>query len=285
MARKAWVPAHDQTVTIRLVEHIPPHGPRGVAFRRAKRRMKKLGLTNCVVTGCTTGAPIEYHHDKAEHAWQNGVSIRKLNKLYGLHLTRDEFADWVQSPGNLEPLCLHPDSLVTMADGSVVPICHVHAGDAVLGADGATHRVSARLRRPHEGVLVRPGIGPWLTPEHRVLTPSGFREVRSLKIGVDRVRVFGEDVGAGDDGRRLSSRGRWDTLLHRRSRFYRGPVHDLAIEGVHSFIADGVVVHNCAIHHRFSVGVHALPEPMWRLVRVWTDSLPPPAEHITKGHP
>ena len=99
------VPAHDQKLTIRLVEHIPPHGPRGAAFNRAKKRMKTLGLEKCVIEDCDSGAPLEYHHTIIEHAFQEGVDIDKLNRAYGLHLTDDQFVDWIQSPGNLEVLC------------------------------------------------------------------------------------------------------------------------------------------------------------------------------------
>lgn len=98
-------PAHDQKLTIRLVEHIPPHGPRGPEFEACKKRMKAMGLDKCVVPGCDTGAPVEYHHTIVEHAWQGGIDIEKLNEAYGLHLDDDSFADWVQSPGNMEALC------------------------------------------------------------------------------------------------------------------------------------------------------------------------------------
>lgn len=134
-------PAHDQKVTVRLVEHIPAHGPRGAAFDRAKARMKKLGLNKCVIEGCDTGAPIEYHHTLVEHAFQGGVDVDKLDREFGLHLAPEDFVAWVQSPGNLEPLC--------------------------------------------------------------------------------------------------------------------------------------------SVHHRTQLGIHAIPEPLWNLVRVWRDSLPPPAEHVT----
>lgn len=99
------VAAHDQKITVRLIEHIPAHGPRGAAFERAKKRMKAMGLDRCVIEGCDTGDPIEYHHSIVEHAWQGGVDIDKLNRAYGLHLTDDQFADWCQGPGNLEALC------------------------------------------------------------------------------------------------------------------------------------------------------------------------------------
>ena len=69
-------PAHDQKLTVRLIEHIPPHGPRGEAFEAAKRRMKELGLDKCVIEDCDTGAQVEYHHSIVEHAWQGGVDVQ-----------------------------------------------------------------------------------------------------------------------------------------------------------------------------------------------------------------
>ena len=98
-------PAHDQRLTVHLIEHVPAHGERGEAFDRAKARMKALGLNKCVIEGCDTGARVEYHHSLIEHAWQEGVDVDKLDHAFGLHLTDAEFIAWVQSPGNLEPLC------------------------------------------------------------------------------------------------------------------------------------------------------------------------------------
>jgi hypothetical protein len=98
-------PAHDQKMTVHLVWHIPEHGLRGAAFNKAKKRMKALGINKCVIEGCDTGAPVEYHHSKIEHSLSGGVDITKFNHLYGLHLTDEEFIDYIQSPGNLEPLC------------------------------------------------------------------------------------------------------------------------------------------------------------------------------------
>lgn len=100
------MPAHDQTLTVRLVEHIPAHGPRGEEFEKAKRRMKALGLDKCIIEGCNTGAQIEYHHSIVEHAWQGGVDVKKLNEAFGLHLSDESFTKWVQGPGNLEVLCM-----------------------------------------------------------------------------------------------------------------------------------------------------------------------------------
>ena len=99
------VPAQTQKLTIHRLYQYPDHGPRGEAFEKAKERMKALGLDKCVVPDCDTGAPIEYHHTWVENAMQNGIDVSKLDVIAGLHLTDAEFTDWVQSPGNLEPLC------------------------------------------------------------------------------------------------------------------------------------------------------------------------------------
>jgi len=99
------IPAHTQLVTVHLVYNYPEHGPRGDAFEAAKERMKQLGLVHCVVPGCDTFAPIEYHHTWVENAMQNGIDVTKLDGIAGLELTDEEFTVWVQSPGNLEPLC------------------------------------------------------------------------------------------------------------------------------------------------------------------------------------
>lgn len=102
--------AHDQTVTLHIVEHYPAHEPREndphyAAFHRARERMKRAGLLRCVIAGCTFPGPIELHHSHVEFALQNGVDIGKLDEAYGLHLDEASFADWINSPANLEALC------------------------------------------------------------------------------------------------------------------------------------------------------------------------------------
>lgn len=107
---KKNTPAHDQKNTIHLLEHIPEHEPREgdphyKIFNETKARMKKMGLLKCAIDGCTYPGPIELHHNKIEFSLQGGVDLDKFNKFYGLHLTDEEFADYIEGPGNLEPLC------------------------------------------------------------------------------------------------------------------------------------------------------------------------------------
>lgn len=102
--------AHDQTRTLHLVEHVPDHEARETdahyhLFNEAKKRIKRQGLNVCAIAGCTYPGPMELHHRFVEHSLQGGVDIDKFNKLFGLHLDDEGFAQWIESPGNLEVLC------------------------------------------------------------------------------------------------------------------------------------------------------------------------------------
>lgn len=50
--------------------------------------------------------------------------------------------------------------------------------------------------------------------------------------------------------------GGWYALREVRNLTYTGYVHDITIANSHSFIAGGMVVHNCEFHHRGHGGVH-----------------------------
>lgn len=104
------VPAHDQTLSLSLLCHIPPHEPREhdphyAIFLATKRRMRKQGLLRCAIIGCTYPGPIELHHSQVEFSLQGGVDVRKFDVVWGLHLSDEEFAEYIEGPGNLEPLC------------------------------------------------------------------------------------------------------------------------------------------------------------------------------------
>lgn len=102
--------AHDQHETLHFLCHYPEHAPREQdpnyhLFNEARRRMKAAGLLKCVIEGCTYPGPIELHHAKIEFSLSSGVDLDKFNRLYGLHLSDEEFARYVEQEGNLEALC------------------------------------------------------------------------------------------------------------------------------------------------------------------------------------
>ena len=104
------VDAHDQRETIHLLRHYPEHQPRSddpnyLLFEEAKRRIKANGQWHCVISNADCAGQTELHHSHFEFAYLNAIDVGSADKLLGLDLSADDFARWVESPGNLEPLC------------------------------------------------------------------------------------------------------------------------------------------------------------------------------------
>jgi hypothetical protein len=103
--------AHDQRLTLHLVTHVPAHEPREDdphyhLFEQVKARMKRQGLWQCVINDDYCGGNVELHHAHIEYSQANSADLDKVNQALGLHLDSDEdFQRWIESPGNLEPLC------------------------------------------------------------------------------------------------------------------------------------------------------------------------------------
>jgi hypothetical protein len=103
--------AHDQRLTLHLITHVPEHEPREDdphynLFMQVKARMKRQGLWKCVINDDYCGGNVELHHSHIEFSQTAGVDLAKLNQQLGLDLDDDgEFQKWIESPGNLEPLC------------------------------------------------------------------------------------------------------------------------------------------------------------------------------------
>ena len=101
--------AHDQRQSVSITWHYPPHevrehDPYHAEFERVRRQLKAQGLLRCVV--CGSDQQVELHHSHVEFSLQNGVDVERLNEALGLHLTPEDFAAWIDSAGNLEPLCV-----------------------------------------------------------------------------------------------------------------------------------------------------------------------------------
>ncbi|HTZ63485.1 MAG TPA: hypothetical protein VMB51_05220 [Solirubrobacteraceae bacterium] len=101
---------HQAEVTIRLIERWPAHEPRESdphykLFHQAKERMRRQGLLKCNVRSDYHYGQIELHHNKVEFAHINDIDLDKFNAAYGLDLTDEQFAEYVEQEGNLEPLC------------------------------------------------------------------------------------------------------------------------------------------------------------------------------------
>jgi hypothetical protein len=68
--------------------------------------MKRQGLWRCAINDDYCGGNIELHHSHIEFSQVGSSDLDKVNHAFGLHLDDDnEFQEWIESPGNLEPLC------------------------------------------------------------------------------------------------------------------------------------------------------------------------------------
>ncbi len=72
----------------------------------------------------------------------------------------------------------------------------------------------------------------------------------------------GEEGGAADRAMQRRRLG-WLAIDEPVRASYSGLVHDLSIAHSHSFVAGGIVVHNCAKHHRGFGGVHHAAAADW----------------------
>ena len=137
-------PAHDQRQTISLIRHYPDHEPRAddpnyPLFEQARARLKRQGLLKCVIGDADCDGQIELHHAHVEFAYSHLVDLERLNELLGLHLDDDdEFQKWIESPGNLEPLCKRHHTgvlgvhLIPSADWDVVRVHKVKTTPVIV---------------------------------------------------------------------------------------------------------------------------------------------------------
>jgi len=104
--------AHSQALTLHLITNVPEHAPREDdphyhLFNQAKERIKKQGLWKCIVNDDLCSGGPELHHSNIEFSQIGSTDSSKVAEAFGLHFENDEdFQAWIESPGNLEVLCV-----------------------------------------------------------------------------------------------------------------------------------------------------------------------------------
>ena len=104
--------AHSQALTLHLITNVPEHAPREDdphyhLFNQAKERIKKQGLWKCIVNDDLCSGGPELHHSNIEFSQIGSTDSYKVAEAFGLHFENDEdFQAWIESPGNLEVLCV-----------------------------------------------------------------------------------------------------------------------------------------------------------------------------------
>lgn len=117
MIGEGEVGEHEQSTTLKVIEFFPAHEPRESdphyhAFVAVRSRLAALGRLKCWVCGkdqAAAGQPIELHHNIVEFALANGIDLtrfaEKFPEFKATWNSEEEFLAWVESEGNLLPLC------------------------------------------------------------------------------------------------------------------------------------------------------------------------------------
>ena len=165
-----------------------------------------------------------------------------------------------------ETSCFVAGTLVLMADGSQQPIETLRPGDAVLGRRGRVNRVVACERTPlgRRRLYALNGRQPFVTAEHPFLTTEGWKaldpeatrrendhlHVAALQLGDRLCRGIARRIG-GPGGPAETERGllflQSATALEALSAVEadpQTPLFNLLLDGDHSYVADGWIVHN-----------------------------------------
>jgi hypothetical protein len=251
----------------------------------------------CTIDAAGQQAGLELHHAHVEFALQQGISLAALEHDYPGISNPDEVGAWVETAANLRWICVLPDTPVLMAEGGERPVQDVSVGDQVIGKDGWGHPVVAIGRKRYCGPIVSLSPRLTLTADHRVMTSRGWLPAAEIAT---QLRVLGEQMLAvrGVENEVLRPVVRFDPVLvmhsfgtpvrasaellladladqHRRLRWltvgfpvrtahYDGWVHDLSVAHSQSFVAGGIVVHNCVFHHRTNAGgAHSVSHSDW----------------------
>jgi len=156
--------------------------------------------------------------------------------------------------------CLHPASLVSTRDGEVeierlfrreTSFKAFSNGEPVelsllkevevISLDGRALRFARAViarRKWWEGPILElhleNGRSLMVTPDHLLLDAEGMKWVEARALSTGRT------IAAGGGGERTELR-----VTSVREERYEGYVYDLYVPGVHNFVAEGAVVHNC----------------------------------------
>src|SRR5712691_3156282 len=178
------------------------------------------------------------------------------------------------------PGCVTPDTRIVMGDGTSQPIAGVKVGDSVLGHDGKAHRVSEVMSHWHPDTIHRVAVSGrgtiQLTADHpvyvaridpvaetigfewvlaadllvgdQIMKPPGSLAVAYEKVAQPRVlATYGsrgqtlQEVG----GDIVASTFALGTVESNDVVPYKGFVHNLEVEDVHSYVTEQGALHNC----------------------------------------
>jgi DNA-directed DNA polymerase III PolC len=150
--------------------------------------------------------------------------------------------------------CLAADTWIEMADGTRKPITAIRDGDVVATKDGPRPAGGVRPSgvRPVGRLTLANGQTVRCTPDHPLFTQRGW--VNAEKLAPDDAVAIFDSVAAAFERVALRRRGGQDATRDKTPMAWsaptsyvlegREPTYDFEVPGAHSFIANGIAVHN-----------------------------------------
>ena len=170
--------------------------------------------------------------------------------------------------------CLSGDALVTLEDGSELPISELSNNS--LRVMALTDDLKVRpvpmtdfYSRKTDVLLhikMRSGAELKLTPEHPLLTVKGWSEARHLPVGsrIAAPRKIGTKIATLDKNEKRDILAQsdifWDEIISVEKLEGEFDVYDITVPGCHNFIANNIIVHNSYSMGVVTEGVADLPE-------------------------
>lgn len=164
--------------------------------------------------------------------------------------TREEMLDMAETSlyrrvlaGDAWAVCLVPDTPILLADNSTKPINAIEVGDAIRTGRGENHVVTAVHERVYTGTLIglqvagSPGILA-VTPEHPIWS-------HTIRNGVDWWGWHPAGQLQIDDGVGIAKYDQCWPLEDILYTEYSGKVYNLTVDIDPTYVANGIVVHNC----------------------------------------
>ena len=161
-----------------------------------------------------------------------------------------------------DPTCFSANVNITLSDGTFKKINEIKVGDVVQGWDGNTVEVSGKVIATdhrhtvgsHDEACKSLGDEPSLytindtkvefTPEHPFLTKEGWKSL--VPDPNQEPYKTEQEVKVLKEGDEININGTW-TLVESISKVRSDSeekVYNITVEGIHSYLANGIVVHN-----------------------------------------
>lgn len=176
---------------------------------------------------------------------------------------------WVSNDPNLKPYrnsnCFLPGTDILMSDGSNKKIEDVQIGDSVITHDGTVGIVTKTFITPHDGEILKIRVknkpALFVTKEHPFFAIPNVANKKLSKIKESKASfewIQAQELSTRDiltspivGNNKNINPFYGNKTLHKITSIvkkkYSGNVYNFEVEGNHSYIANGIAVHNCDI--------------------------------------